>query len=85
VEAERALLARLEGGCQVPIAGHATLGDGRRLTLRGLIAGVRGERVLRDQLTGAPGEAADLGRRLAERLLGLGGDEILRAVYAGAG
>jgi hydroxymethylbilane synthase len=84
VEAERALLARLEGGCQVPIAAHAVLDGSRRLTLHGLIAGVRGERVLRDHITGAPGDGADLGRRLAERLLGLGGDEILRAVYAGA-
>jgi hydroxymethylbilane synthase len=85
VEAERALLARLEGGCQVPIAAHAVLDGARRLTLHGLIAGVRGERVLRDHISGAPGDGADLGRRLAERLLGLGGDEILRAVYAGAG
>ncbi len=84
VDAERALLARLEGGCQVPIAAHAVLDGRQRLTLHGLIAGVRGERVLRDQITGAPGDGADLGRRLAERLLGLGGDEILRAVYAGS-
>lgn len=84
VDAERALLTRLEGGCQVPIAAHAVLDGRQRLTLHGLIAGVRGERVLRDQITGAPGDGADLGRRLAERLLGLGGDEILRAVYAGA-
>ncbi len=85
VDAERALLARLEGGCQVPIAAHATLDGGQRLTLQGLIAGVRGERVLREQITGSPGEGPDLGRRLAERLLGRGGDEILRAVYAGSG
>jgi hydroxymethylbilane synthase len=85
VDAERALLARLEGGCQVPIAAHATLVGGGRLTLNGLIAGVRGERVLRDQITGEPGDGPELGRRLAERLLGLGGDQILRAVYAGSG
>lgn len=84
VEAERAFLARLEGGCQVPIAAHATL-DGDRLTLQGLIAGVRGERVLRDEITGARGDGPALGRRLAEQLLGRGGDEILRAVYAGSG
>lgn len=81
VEAERALLARLEGGCQVPIAAHAVLA-GDRLTLAGLIAGVHGERVVRDETTGPRAEGPAMGRALAERLLALGGDEILRAVYA---
>ncbi|MEO5656521.1 MAG: hydroxymethylbilane synthase, partial [Nitrospiria bacterium] len=81
VEAERALLARLEGGCQVPIAAHAVLA-GDRLTLAGLIAGVRGERVVRDETAGPRAEGPAMGRALAERLLALGGDEILRAVYA---
>lgn len=81
VEAERAFLARLEGGCQVPIAAHGTLAGGR-LRLAGLIAGVRGEQVLRDELAGSPGDGPVLGRELAERLLGRGGDAILRAVYA---
>jgi hydroxymethylbilane synthase len=71
VEAERAFLARLEGGCQVPIAAHATL-TGDRLTLQGLIAGVRGERVLRDEIAGASADGPTLGRELAERLLGRG-------------
>lgn len=84
VTAERAFLARLEGGCQVPIAAHATLA-GDRLTLQGLIAGVRGERVLRDELTGAAADGPTLGRELAERLLGRGGDALLRAIYAESG
>jgi hydroxymethylbilane synthase len=84
VEAERAFLARLEGGCQVPIAAHATLA-GERLTLRGLIAGVRGERVLRDETAGASTDGPALGRELAERLLGRGGDALLRAIYAESG
>jgi hydroxymethylbilane synthase len=81
VDAERAFLTRLEGGCQVPIAAHATL-DGDRVTLDGLIAGVRGERVLRESIVGARGDGPKLGRELAERLLACGGDAILRAVYA---
>ncbi len=84
VGAERAFLARLEGGCQVPIAAHATL-VGDRLRLQGLIAGVRGERVLRDEQTGAAADGAALGRELAERLLGRGGDALLRAIYAESG
>lgn len=84
VEAERAFLTRLEGGCQVPIAAHATLA-GDRLTLQGLIAGVRGERVLRDEIAGAAGQGPTLGRELAERLLGRGGDAVLRAIYAESG
>jgi len=81
VDAERAFLTRLEGGCQVPIAAHATL-DGDRLTLDGLIADVRGDRVLRESIAGARGDGPKLGRELAERLLARGGDAILRAVYA---
>jgi hydroxymethylbilane synthase len=84
VGAERAFLTRLEGGCQVPIAAHATLA-GDRLTLQGLIAGVHGERVLRDEIAGASADGAALGRELAERLLGRGGDAVLRAIYAESG
>jgi hydroxymethylbilane synthase len=84
VEAERAFLARLEGGCQVPIAAHATLA-GASLTLQGLIAGVRGERVLRDEIAGPSADGLTLGRDLAERLLGRGGDAVLRAIYAESG
>lgn len=81
VSAERAFLTRLEGGCQVPIGAHATL-DGNRLTLDGLIADVRGERVLRDRITGGRDDGSRLGRELAEGLLARGGEAILRAVYA---
>lgn len=84
VEAERAFLGRLEGGCQVPIAAHATL-NGDRLTLTGLIAGVHGDPVLRDEAAGPRGEGLLMGRALAERLLARGGDAILRAVYADQG
>jgi hydroxymethylbilane synthase len=81
VAAERAFLTRLEGGCQVPIAAYATL-QVEGLTLEGLIAGVRGERVLRERIVGARGDGPKLGRELGERLLARGGEAILRAVYA---
>lgn len=83
VAAERALLHRLEGGCQVPIAAHATLSDGR-LELEGLVASVDGKTVIRDTIRGAGQEAQRLGTQLAERLLARGGDKILREIYGTA-
>ncbi len=77
VEAERGLLRRLEGGCQVPIAAHATLRDGR-LTLRALVASLDGRRVVRGERSGDVGEAASLGEALGEELLGKGARDILR-------
>jgi hydroxymethylbilane synthase len=84
VDTERALLERLEGGCQVPIAAHATL-VGDRLTLKALIAGVRGDRIIRDEVSGPRGEGTAIGRASAERLLARGGDAILREIYAEKG
>lgn len=84
VLAERAVLARLEGGCQVPIAAHATL-KGDRLVLEGLIASVDGSRLIRDRVDGPAGEARALGRQLAERLLDQGGDRILDDIYGRSG
>jgi hydroxymethylbilane synthase len=83
VTAERAFLYRLEGGCQVPIAAHATLSDGQ-LTLDGLVASVDGKTIIRDEIRGKSGEAYALGVQLAERLLARGGDKILREIYGRA-
>ncbi len=83
VTAERALLDRLEGGCQVPIGAHATI-TGDRLALDALIASVDGRRVVRDRIEGPVSDARDLGLQLAERLLSQGGDEILKEIYGKA-
>lgn len=80
VAAERAFLARLEGGCQVPIAAYGEIQNGA-IVLDGLIGDLTGSRIFREQLSGPPAEAAALGRRLAERLLARGGAEILSEVY----
>ncbi len=80
VRAERAMNERLEGGCQVPIAGYAVL-EGDRLWLRGLVGEPDGSRVLRAEIRG-PAEAAEaLGTRLAEQLLEQGAGEILQALH----
>ena len=93
VTAERAFLAGLEGGCQVPIAAHATLdkrpADGSvaedaTLRIEGLVADVTGARIIRKHAEGAPRNAADLGRALAESVKAAGGEAILRELYEAA-
>src|SRR6187549_3729296 len=66
VMAERALLHRLQGGCQVPIAAHATLA-GSEIVLEGLVASVDGKEVIRDRVTGTVDDPLTTGMRLAER------------------
>ena len=83
VTAERALLTRLEGGCQVPIAGYATL-QGDTLTLDGLVASLDGKRYIRQVISGPAGEAGSLGARLAEQLLERGAKPILQEIYGTA-
>ena len=83
VEAERAMNARLEGGCQVPIGGHAVL-EGDQIWLRGLVGTVDGSEIVRGEIRGPRGEAAHLGVALAEELLEHGAAEILRELYAQA-
>jgi hydroxymethylbilane synthase len=80
VTAERALLTRLEGGCQVPIAGHAIL-QGDILTLDGLVASLDGKRYIRQVLSGPAEEAGAIGIRLAEQLLDGGAHPILQEIY----
>ena len=81
VMAERAFLAVLGGGCQVPVAGHATL-SGSILYLRALIGSVDGRLVVKEDIRGAVGEHEALGRELGERILARGGRDILDAVEA---
>jgi len=80
VLAERALLLRLQGGCQVPIAAHATLA-GTGVSLEGLVASVDGKELIRDTIEGSIEDPESIGIQLAERLLARGGDRILRAIY----
>jgi hydroxymethylbilane synthase len=87
--AERALLRRLEGGCQIPIGAYAQIetDDGLepRLTLDALVGSLDGNTLVRDQAAGSPGEAEQLGIALAESLLRAGADQILRKIRSGVG
>ena len=75
--AERAFLARVEGGCQVPVGVYACPAGNGRLRVEAVIAALDGKRLYRDQLEGCAGDAEMLGKDLAEKLLTAGGLEIL--------
>jgi hydroxymethylbilane synthase len=80
VKAERAFLKKLEGGCQVPIAAHARLKDGR-IVIQGLVGSISGEKIIKGYSEGEPGHAENLGIALAEEILSKGAKEILDEVY----
>ena len=80
VTAERALLGRLEGGCQVPIAAFGTIHDSL-VKLTGLVASVDGKRIIKNEISGSVDDAEALGVELAETLLKSGGHEILSELY----
>ncbi len=78
VTAERALLAALGGGCQVPLGAHATL-DGGKLNLLAVVADHDGKRTVRVELTGESNAPEELGNAVAARLLDQGGGELLES------
>ncbi|HME07203.1 MAG TPA: hydroxymethylbilane synthase [Bryobacteraceae bacterium] len=83
VTAERAVLARLGGGCQVPIGAHASL-SGSGLQLRAVVVSPDGAMVIKKSSEGTPAEAEEMGKRLGDALLAEGGREILESVYGSA-
>ena len=80
VTAERAVLAALGGGCQVPIGAHATL-DGASIRIRAVVVSPDGSQVIRKESSGSAADAAALGRALGDHLIAAGGAKILEAVY----
>lgn len=83
VLAERAMNHALEGGCQVPIAGFATL-DGDTLTMEGRVGTPDGQTLLVAKQSLANSDenhAITLGQNIAQTLLSQGADEILKALY----
>jgi hydroxymethylbilane synthase len=83
VRAERAMLRRLGGGCQVPIAALAGV-EGGAIHLRGLIASTDGTRLVRGERRGARAEPETVGHALAEDLLDRGGQAILKDIGGGS-
>lgn len=80
VEAERALLAALEGGCTAPVGALAEVAEGDagpEIYLRGLVAAVDGSDAVRRSATGPTSDAPGVGRRLAAELLDLGAGRLM--------
>ena len=81
VIAERAMNERLEGGCQVPIAGFARFQDGG-LFMQGLVGTPNGQQIIRAQRQGLVDQAKGIGYEIAEELLAKGAKKILQAIYS---
>jgi hydroxymethylbilane synthase len=80
VTAERAMNARLNGGCQVPIAGFAQL-QGEQIFMRGLVGNPDGSVIYRAERSGGLDRAEAIGQLIAEDLLAQGADKILQALF----
>jgi len=80
VTAERAVLAALGGGCQVPIGAYATV-EHDRIQLQAVIVSPDGTQIIELKASGAAADAAIIGRALGDQLLAEGGRQILEAVY----
>src|SRR6185436_10736261 len=79
--AERALLRKLGGGCQLPIAAHAVV-SGEELILNGLVSSRDGQTIVRNQISGSANTAELLGSELAQRLVSDGALELLERTEA---
>ena len=80
VLAERAMNRHLEGGCQIPIAGFATL-EGDQLSLEGRVGSLDGKTLLVSRLVAPKDQAEQLGVNVAKHLLEQGAAELLQALY----
>jgi len=79
VTAERALMKRLEGGCQVPVGALSRIENGE-LSLSAMVASLDGKEFVRDVISGSPSDAELLGTQLADNLLAEGAREILAEI-----
>ena len=79
VSAERVVMRKLEGGCQVPIGAYAVL-DGETMHMDAVVGSVAGDRILRHHLEGPADQGEALGEAMVAALLELGADEILAEI-----
>jgi hydroxymethylbilane synthase len=77
ITCERAMNARLEGGCSVPIAGFSTI-ENDQITLTGLVGNVDTGVILKEHVSGSINESEQLGITLADKLISLGAKDILK-------
>jgi hydroxymethylbilane synthase len=79
LDAERAIVTRLEGGCNVPIGAFATI-EGDEITIRGLVASLDGKTVYQKEIKGSKINAIILGKELGDALIDMGGDKIMQEI-----
>ncbi|MDO8885940.1 hydroxymethylbilane synthase [Candidatus Oleimmundimicrobium sp.] len=79
VAAERAMMKKLEGGCQIPIGALGVLEE-NCINLWGMVASLDGKRLIRDFVSGKSSEAEELGIKLAEQMIKSGAKEILKEI-----
>jgi len=77
--AERTVLAGLEGGCQIPVGAYARV-QNEKLLLNAMIADLAGTKLLRTQAQGSTESPEELGRQVAQKLLEMGGRQILTQI-----
>jgi len=76
LDAERAVVTRLGGGCQMPIGAYATV-EGETMTLAAVVIALDGSREVRATSAGSVREPREVGIRAADSLLARGADTIL--------
>ncbi len=76
--AERAVLRRLDSGCQFPIGAHAVVDGEGRLNLHAFVGDMTGTHVIKKQKQGKAAEAEQIGTDLAEELIAKGALDLLR-------
>ena len=81
LEAERAVVTQLEGGCNVPIGAFATI-EGGDILLKGLVASLDGKTVYKTELKGKKLNAKSIGKELGNTLLDMGGDKIMQEIHS---
>ena len=81
LDAERALVSQLEGGCNVPIGAFATL-DADQITLTGLVASLDGKILYKKELTDIKTNAIAMGRKMGDELIGMGADRIMKEIQS---
>ena len=79
---ERAVLRRLEGGCQVPVGAYGQVGNNHVIELRACVAALDGSMILREKISSPLERSAEAGTMLAERLIEKGADDILDEIRA---
>ena len=81
VSAERVFLAKLEGGCQIPIAAHAQKINNNKIKFQGAVWSLDGQNALKECEEISYSNCLEAALNIAEKLLKKGADKILKSIY----